>query len=83
MTAAELLRQEASAARAEADRVCEAGGARADRFREYLQRYPDQQAIVAWTRRRKAQHLDEAAAKCERAAAAEDVTVSERGPRRG
>jgi hypothetical protein len=77
--AGELARQMAAAARAEADAQ---GVSDIDvaLLQERL-RAADRATLVAWVRRRKAQHLDEFADECDKLKDT-DITVLERGPRK-
>lgn len=79
--AGELARAEAKAAREEANAVVDVDDERAGAFRRYLQLFPDQPALAAWTRRRKSQHLEEFAEKCD-ARKTEDITVADGGRKR-
>ena len=78
--AADLARQLAQAARQEADDTG-IDESRLAAFRDHLRAFPDQLALVEWTRRRKAQHLLEFADECDRQRHT-DITVVERGPKR-
>ncbi len=75
--AAMLARERADAARTEAT-ATGVDDDRADAFKRYLQSYPDAKALVAWVRRRQAQHLEEFAGLCD-AHKDTDITVVDWG----
>lgn len=77
--AADLAREMAAASRAEADNVW-VNDTQMAAFKAYLHA-ADQEALVAWTRRRKALELEQFAAECDRRRDTE-ITVIERGPRK-
>jgi len=75
-----LARERAAECREEADRLAVDEG-RADAFRKYLQSYGDAKALVAWCKRRQAQHLEEFGGLCD-GRKDTDITVSERAPKK-
>jgi hypothetical protein len=76
-SAAELARRHADDSRRKADEQ------RADPPRVEDFNFEDRPALVAWLHRRIAQEFDKFSNECQRRSSVEDVTVIERGPKRG